>query len=107
MVSLGPMRIEKSLDKLFPVASTKSIMACFMGLFYKSSSEGHRIFTTVHCTFGWEVRNLRPDDFVLEPLVVSFLMIVFNKLKNRFSQRRFLSCSWRTRTSSCSYSMTT
>ncbi len=46
-------------------------------------------FTTVHCTFSWKLRELRPDDFVLEPLVVPFLVIMFNELKNRFSQGRF------------------
>ena len=36
-----------------------------------------------------KLRELSADDFVLEPLVVSFLTIVFNELRNRFSHGRF------------------
>ena len=46
----------------------------------------HSPFTTVHCTFSWKLRKLRPDDLVLESLVVSFLVIVFNELKNCLAQ---------------------
>ena len=45
--------------------------------------------TRTNITGLWELRELRPDDFVLEPLVVSFLIIVFNELRDCFAQWRF------------------
>ena len=45
--------------------------------------------TAVHRTFSRKLREFRPDEFVLEPLMVSFLMIMFNELRNCFSQGGF------------------
>ena len=46
-------------------------------------------FTTVHRTIGVKLHKLRSDDFVLESLMVSLLVIMFSELRNRFSQGRF------------------
>ncbi len=74
------------------VVSTNSKEAIFMPLFGGMMLSSTLIvvvqkaaepLAAAHRTFGRELRKFRPDNFVLESLVVSFLMIVFNELKNR------------------------
>ena len=70
---------------LYPVVSTNSNEAIFMRLFGSSSSKAAEPFTTVHRSFCWKLGELRAEDFVLERMMVSFLMIMFNELKNRLA----------------------